>query len=106
MSGGEEPKTTSLQRLPQTIAQYTLLLWKVFYDTDVQAQGGGLESVLCTEDNILFGPSTVDIERTDVAAIMRSGVLSLSFFLSLAIFLFFFLSLSLLRSWLFYFRFL
>ena len=55
----------------------------MFYDTDVQAQGGGLDSVLCREDNILLGPSTVNIERADVAAIMRSGVLSLSLFLSL-----------------------
>ena len=89
-SGSQEPKTTSLQRLPQTIAQYTLLLWKAFYNTAAQALGGGLESVLCREDNIMFGSSIVSIERTDVASVMRSGVLSIS----LSVFLFVSLSLS------------
>ena len=85
MSGGEEPKTTSLQRLPQTIDQYTLLLWKVLYDTAAEAQGGGLDNILCREDSI--GSSTVNIERTDVAAVMRSGVLSPSLFLATFLFL-------------------
>ena len=74
MGGGEEPQTTALQKLSQTIDQYTLLLWKVFYNTADQAQGGGLDNVLCREQDIMFGSSTVSIKRTDVAAIVRSGM--------------------------------
>jgi hypothetical protein len=74
VGGGEEPQTTSLQKLPQTIDQYTLLLWKVFYNTADQAQGGGLDNVLCREEDITFSSSTVSISRaeSDVAAVMRS----------------------------------
>ena len=86
MGGGGEPQTTSLQKLPQTIDQYTLLLWKVFYNTADQAQGGGLDNVLCREQDITFSSSTVSISRaeSDVAAVMRSGIISLSLSLSIS----------------------
>ena len=76
LSGGEEPKATSLEKLSQTIDQYTLLLWKTFYNTAEQAQDGGLNSVLCRDEDIIVGSYRVSVERRlyDVAAVMQSGI--------------------------------
>ena len=76
-NGGFEPKAKSLQQLPQKIDQYTLLLFKVFYDTKAEAEGGHLDSILCNEDDFIVDSSRVSIERTesDVAAVMISGIL-------------------------------
>ena len=75
-NSGVEPKAKSLQQLPQKIDQYTLLLFKVFYDTKAEAEGGHLDSILCNEDNFIVDSSRVSIERTesDVVAVMRSGI--------------------------------
>ena len=76
-SSGVEPKAKSLQQLPQKIDQYTLLLFKVFYDTKADAEGGQLGSILCNEDDFIVDSNTVSIERTesDVAAVLISGIL-------------------------------
>ena len=73
-NGGFEPKAKSLQQLPQKIDQYTLLLFKVFYDTKANAEGGCLDSILYNE--FIVNSSRVSIERTesDVAAVMISGI--------------------------------
>ena len=75
-NSGVEPKAKSLQELPQKIDQYTLLLFKVFYNTKAEAEGGRLDSILCNEDDFIVDSNTVSIERTesDVAAVMRSGI--------------------------------
>ena len=72
-----EPKAKSLQQLPQKIDQYTLLLFKVFYNTKAEAEGGRLDSILCNEDDFIVDSNRVSIERTvsDVAAVMKSGIL-------------------------------
>ena len=82
-NGGEEPKAKTLQQLPQKIDQYTLLLFKVFYNTKAEAEGGRLDSILCNEDDfIVDSGDRVSIERTesDVAAFMRSGICSFHLF--------------------------
>ena len=75
-NGGVEPKAKSLQQLPQKIDQYTLLLFKVFYNTKAEAEGGRLDSILCNEDDFIVDSNIVSIEKTEseVAAIMRSGI--------------------------------
>ena len=65
---------SSLEQLPQTIDQHFLLLWKVFYNTDTEAEGSGFDSVVCSEDDLTLASSTVSIERAHIAAIMQSGI--------------------------------
>ena len=73
---GVEPKAKTLQQLPQKIDQYTLLLFKLFYNTKAEAEGGRLNSILCNENDFIVDSSRVSIERTesDVAAVMISGI--------------------------------
>ena len=73
-SGGLTPATSSLIKLPQTLNQLSLLVWKVSYTTKQEALSGQLDSVLCTSHNFTFGSSTVDVvTRPDTVAVMRSG---------------------------------
>ena len=73
-NGGVEPKAKSLQQLPQKIDQYTLFLFKVFYDTKAEAEDGHLDSILCND--FIVDSSRVSIERTEsnVTAVMISGI--------------------------------
>ena len=75
-SCGVEPKATILQPLSQTIKQYTLLLFKVFYNIPTETQGVGLQSILC-DLNVNSSTVSIDHERTDVVSVMRSGSSSL-----------------------------
>ena len=73
MDSGVEPRASALEQLPQTLGEQSLLLLKVFYTTAEQAQTGSWDTVLCSEDDLTVGLTTVSIERREVAAVMRSG---------------------------------
>ena len=73
MDSGVEPRVLALEQLPQTLGEQSLLLLKVFYTTAEQAQTGSWDTVLCSEDDLTVGSTTVSIERREVAAVMRSG---------------------------------
>ena len=77
-----EADSYSLELLSQSIAQYTLLLFKVFYTTVTEAQGGDLHGILCREDDIMLGSDVhVAIAQGDIAAVTRSGIPSLKSFI-------------------------
>ena len=73
-SGGSTPTTSSLIIMPQTLDQYSLLVWKVSYTNPKLALAGKLEDVLCSDLNITMNSSRVIIKREpDIIAVMRSG---------------------------------
>ena len=73
-SGGSTPTTSSLIILPQTLDQYSLLVWKVSYTTAELALAGELESVFCSDLNISMSSNGVIIKKKpDIIAVMRSG---------------------------------
>ena len=77
-----EADSYSLELLSQSIAQYTLLLFKVSYTTVTEAQGGNLHSILCHEDAIMLGSDVhVVIVQGDITAVTRSGIPSLKIFI-------------------------
>ena len=79
-----EANSYSLELLPQSISQYTLLLLKVFYANVTEAQGGGLRSILSPEDGIMLGSDVrVAFAQGNIAAVTRSGIPSLTSFILL-----------------------
>ena len=73
--GGSIPTASSLAILPQTLNQYSLLVWKVTYTTAELALAGGQESVFCNGQSFSFNSSGVMFERKpDIVAVIRSGI--------------------------------
>ena len=69
-----EANSYSLELLSQSIAKYTLLLFKVFYTTVTEALEGCLHGILCHEADIMLGSNVkVAIAQGDIAAVTRSG---------------------------------
>ena len=76
-----EANSYSLELLSQSIAKYTLLLFKVFYTTVTEALEGGLHGILCHEADIMLGSNVkVAIAQGDIAAVTRSGIPSFKSF--------------------------
>ena len=76
-----EASSYSLELLSQSIAKFTLLLFKVFYITVTEALEGGLHGILCHEADIMLGSNVkVAIAQGDIAAVTRSGIPKVSFF--------------------------
>ena len=70
-----EANSYSLELLSQSIAKYTLLLFKVFYTTVTEALEGGLHGIVCHEADIILGSNVkVAIAQGDIAAVTRSGI--------------------------------
>ena len=72
--------SSSLTRLPQSLDQYSQLVWKVSYTTQEQALTGKLDSVFCSNHTFTIGTSTATVERkSDIIAVMRSGEVEILF---------------------------
>ena len=73
MDSSVEPRASALEQLPQTLDEQSLLLLKVSYTTAEQAQTESWDTVLCSEDDLMVGSTTVSIERREITAVMSSG---------------------------------
>ena len=71
---GPVPMHSSLTILPQTLDQYSLLVWKVLYTTVELALSAELDSVFCSDHNFTIDNSIVHfLRKPDITAVTKSG---------------------------------